>query len=152
MTTKSLDNEICTFRILLSWGFPRKTAFLDKFPLCPQGPPLLKSENFVFIVVSPPLSLEPAEKGQINPRPWGGRGGVQRAWTQDASCVFASSLSRKYRCIFNLYGLHLMPVILRPIIRIFCVAAQCEIPPHIAQYPFEIVSQRGVSHPFALFS
>ena len=31
------------------------------------------------------------------------------------------------------------------------IAAQCEIPPHIAQYPFEIVSQRGVSHPFALF-
>ena len=24
-----------------------------------------------------------------------------------------------------------------------CLAAQCEIPPHIAQYPFEIVSQRG---------
>ena len=32
------------------------------------------------------------------------------------------------------------------------LAAQCEIPPPIAQYPFEIVSQRGVSHPFALFS
>ena len=32
------------------------------------------------------------------------------------------------------------------------LAAQCEIPLHIAQYPFEIVSQRGVSHPFALFS
>ena len=32
------------------------------------------------------------------------------------------------------------------------LAAQCEIPPHIAQYPFEIVSQRGVSHSFALFS
>ena len=32
------------------------------------------------------------------------------------------------------------------------LAAQCEIPPHIAQYPSEIVSQRGVSHPFALFS
>ena len=31
------------------------------------------------------------------------------------------------------------------------LAAQCEIPPPIAQYPFEIVSQRGVSHPFALF-
>ena len=29
------------------------------------------------------------------------------------------------------------------------LVAQCEIPPHIAQYPFEIVSQRGVSHPFA---
>ena len=38
---------------------------------------------------------------------------------------------------------------------IFCythLAAKCEIPPHIAQYPFEIVSQRGVSHPIALFS
>ena len=35
------------------------------------------------------------------------------------------------------------------------LAAQCEIPPHmiiIAQYCFEIVSQRGVSQPFALFS
>ena len=32
------------------------------------------------------------------------------------------------------------------------LAGQCEIPPHIAQYPVEIVSQRGVSHPFALFS
>ena len=32
------------------------------------------------------------------------------------------------------------------------LAAQCEIPPHIAQYLFEIVSQRGVSHPFALLS
>ena len=32
------------------------------------------------------------------------------------------------------------------------LAAQCEIPPHIAQYPVEIVSQRGVSRPFALFS
>ena len=30
------------------------------------------------------------------------------------------------------------------------LAAQCEIPPHIAQYPFEIVSQRGVSHPICL--
>ena len=32
------------------------------------------------------------------------------------------------------------------------LAAQCEIPPHIAQYPFEIVSQRGVLRPFALLS
>ena len=32
------------------------------------------------------------------------------------------------------------------------LAAQCEIPPCIAQCPSEIVSQRGVSHPFALFS
>ena len=33
-----------------------------------------------------------------------------------------------------------------------CLAAQCEITPHIAQHLFEIVSQRGVSHPFALLS
>ena len=30
------------------------------------------------------------------------------------------------------------------------LAAQCEITLHIAQYPFEIVSQRGVSQPFCL--
>ena len=30
------------------------------------------------------------------------------------------------------------------------LAAQCEIPPHTAQYLFEIVSQRGVSHAFCL--
>ena len=57
MTTKFLDNKICTFKILLSWRFPRKQAFLDDFPLCPQGPPPLKSENFIFIVVSPSLSF-----------------------------------------------------------------------------------------------
>ena len=30
------------------------------------------------------------------------------------------------------------------------LAAQCEMPPHIAQYPFETASQRGVSHAFCL--
>ena len=39
MTTNFLDNKICTFKILLSWRFPREQAFLDNFPLCPQGPP-----------------------------------------------------------------------------------------------------------------
>ena len=34
--------------------FPRKTAFLDAFPLCPQGPSL-KITNVIFIVVSPSL-------------------------------------------------------------------------------------------------
>ena len=53
MTTKFLDNKICTFKILLSWRLPRKTAFLATFPLCPQAPPPLKSANFIFIVVSP---------------------------------------------------------------------------------------------------
>ena len=56
MTTEFLDNKICIFKILLSWRFPRKTAFLDDFPLCPQGP-LIKSEIFIFIVVSPSLSV-----------------------------------------------------------------------------------------------
>ena len=40
----------------------------------------------------------------------------------------------------------------RMVPRQMSLAAQCKIPPHIAQYPFEIVSQRGVSHPLALFS
>ena len=39
MTTKFLDNKICTFEISLPWRFPRITAFFDDFPLCPQGPP-----------------------------------------------------------------------------------------------------------------
>ena len=56
MTTKFLDNKICTFEILLSWCFPRRIAFLDRVPLCPQCPPL-KSTNFIFIVVSQSLIL-----------------------------------------------------------------------------------------------
>ena len=35
MTTKFLDNKTCSFKILLSWRFPRKQAFLDDSPLCP---------------------------------------------------------------------------------------------------------------------
>ena len=58
MTTKLLDNKICTFEFLLSWRFPRKKAFLDKIPLCPQfPPPPLKSANSIFIVVSPSLRI-----------------------------------------------------------------------------------------------
>ena len=59
MTTKFLDNKIWTFKILLSWRFPRKTAFWTIFLSAPQGHPPSKSENFIFIVVS--LSLTPAE-------------------------------------------------------------------------------------------
>ena len=36
--------------------------------------------------------------------------------------------------------------------RCAALAAQCEIPPPYRKHLFEIVSQRGVSHPFALFS
>ena len=59
MTTKFLDNKICTLKILLPWRFSmkKKTAFWDDFPLCTQGPPPLKSENLIFIVVSPSLSF-----------------------------------------------------------------------------------------------
>ena len=59
MTTKFLDNKICTFKILLSWRFPRKQAFRGDFPLCPQGPPSSQSENFIYIVVSPSLNRKP---------------------------------------------------------------------------------------------
>ena len=55
MTTKFLDNKICAFKTILSWRFPRKTAFLDDFPLCPQSPPFSKTADFIFIVVSPSL-------------------------------------------------------------------------------------------------
>ena len=34
-----LDNKICTFKSLLSWRFPRKTAFWDDFPLRSHPPP-----------------------------------------------------------------------------------------------------------------
>ena len=45
MTTKFLNNNICTFKILLSWRFRRKkTEFLDDSPLRPQGPPPSKAE------------------------------------------------------------------------------------------------------------
>ena len=39
MTTKFLDYKIRTFKILLSWRFPRKTAFSDNSPLCPHAQP-----------------------------------------------------------------------------------------------------------------
>ena len=48
MTTRFLDNKICTFKILLSWRFPRKIAFLDDFPQCPPGPPPPQKREFYF--------------------------------------------------------------------------------------------------------
>ena len=35
----------------------KNSAVLDDFPLCRQGPPPSKSENYIFIVVSPSLSI-----------------------------------------------------------------------------------------------
>ena len=44
-----------------------KNSVLDDFPLCPQGlPPPSKSENFIFIVVSPSLIL--SSSGARTPR------------------------------------------------------------------------------------
>ena len=48
MTTKFLDNKICTFKILLSWRFPQNTGFLDDFPLWPQGPPPRKRKSYFY--------------------------------------------------------------------------------------------------------
>ena len=47
MTTKFLDNKIRTFKILLSWRFPRKTAFWTIF-LCPQCRPPPPPQNCKF--------------------------------------------------------------------------------------------------------
>ena len=55
MTTKFLTYKMFKFKILLSWRFPRKTAFWTIFPSAPKPPPS-KSENFIFIVVSPSLT------------------------------------------------------------------------------------------------
>ena len=44
MTTKFLDNKICNFKFLLSWRFPRKTAFGDNFPLGPHAQPPSKTQ------------------------------------------------------------------------------------------------------------
>ena len=42
MTTKFLDNQICTFKILLSWRFPRKIAFCTISLYTPNAPPTSK--------------------------------------------------------------------------------------------------------------
>ena len=57
MTTKFLDKKICTFKIVLSWCFPRKIAFWTIFLSAPKAPPS-KSENLIFIIVSPSLSFQ----------------------------------------------------------------------------------------------
>ena len=65
MTTKFLDNKIFNFKILLSWRSQRKTAFWTIFLSAPKAP-TSKSEQFIFIVVSPSLRFglaDPAPKG-----------------------------------------------------------------------------------------
>ena len=43
MTTKFLGNKICTFKILLSWRFPRKQHFGMIFLSAPKSPPSSKT-------------------------------------------------------------------------------------------------------------
>ena len=51
MTTKFFDNKFFTFKIFLSWRFPRKkNSVLDDFQLCPQFPPPLKTANFILLL------------------------------------------------------------------------------------------------------
>ena len=57
MTTKILDNESCTFKIVLSWRFSRKTAFGGNFSSLPPRPTPLKGAMFIYIVVSQSLTL-----------------------------------------------------------------------------------------------
>ena len=52
MTTHFLDNKISTFKILLSWRFPRKKKVLDDFPLFPQGPPPPSKAKILFLLSS----------------------------------------------------------------------------------------------------
>ena len=51
MTTKFLDNKICNFKILLSWRFPRKTAFWTIFLSAPKAPPPQKA-RILFLLSS----------------------------------------------------------------------------------------------------
>ena len=48
MTTKCLDNKIFTFKILLSWRFPRKEAFWTIFLSAPLPTPPLEKRIFYF--------------------------------------------------------------------------------------------------------
>ena len=55
MTTKFLENKICTFKILLSWRFPPNPVFWTIFLSAPNSSRPLKTANIIFIVVSPSL-------------------------------------------------------------------------------------------------
>ena len=48
MTTNFLDNKICTFKVLLSWRFPRKQAFLTTFLSAPKNPPCSERKFYFY--------------------------------------------------------------------------------------------------------
>ena len=71
MTTKFLDNHICTFQILLSWRFQRKTAFLTIFISAPNAPPPPKKKlQILFLLSSRRLWFWSTEHDQGCHFPW----------------------------------------------------------------------------------
>ena len=48
MTTKFLDNKICTFKILLSWLFPRKKRFWTILLSAPKAHPPQKRKFYFY--------------------------------------------------------------------------------------------------------
>ena len=51
MTTKFLDNKICTFKFLLSWRFPQKNV-LGRFSSMPPTPPPPSKAKILFLLSS----------------------------------------------------------------------------------------------------
>ena len=76
MTTKFLDYKICTFEILLSWRFPRKTVFLDNSPLHPTPNPPHKCKFYFY------CRLAVSE--------YWGWGGFEQVWRRFFLCFFFS--------------------------------------------------------------
>ena len=68
MTTKCLDNKICTFKILLSWRFPRKTAVWTIFLSVPQGPP--QKAKILFLLSSRRLWQQPPRRNDYQKLRW----------------------------------------------------------------------------------
>ena len=48
MTTKLLDNKICTFKILLSWHFPREKQRFGRYSSLPPFPSPPQRRKFYF--------------------------------------------------------------------------------------------------------
>ena len=57
MTTKLINNKMCTFKILLSLRSQEKQRFWTIFLSALNAPPPLKSAHFISIVVSPALKI-----------------------------------------------------------------------------------------------
>ena len=67
-TTTFLNNKISAFKILLSWRFSRKKQRFWTISFSAPKPPPLKSETFIFIVVSPSLRIVIASDFRVDLR------------------------------------------------------------------------------------